>query len=275
MRVLYAGDSEVGGPANFLLGILNSLRAKVIHISPQKILSNRYFAKPFDAIILSDYPEHRVPETSQRRIMECVNGGAGLLMVGGWSSFSGPSGGWRGSIIEELLPVTCLEGDDRVNFSNGGLMIPKRKHPSIRFLNFKNPPSVAGLNKILPKKNSQVVLCAKAISVAHQSRSQSYSIAFEYGEYPLLVVDGDPEKRIAALATDLAPHWCGGILDWGKRRVLMNVTPDISVETGYLYHQFVSSLIKWLAPKPRVVKKTMPAKETVRTASEISVSLSK
>jgi len=71
----------------------------------------------------------------------------------------------------------------------------------------------------------------------------------------------NPEKglRTAALTTDLAPHWCGGWVDWGARRRALPVTAEFGVEVGDLYVRFVRQLIQWLlsgsplvsAPKSR------------------------
>ena len=47
--------------------------------------------------------------------------GAGLLMCGGYFSFQGIDGKarWRRTPIEDVLPVTCLPWDDRVEIPEG------------------------------------------------------------------------------------------------------------------------------------------------------------
>ena len=40
--------------------------------------------------------------------------------------------------------------------------------------------------------------------------------------------------RTAALATDVAPHWVGGLVDWGDQRITQKVTED-SIEVGNWY----------------------------------------
>ena len=232
MSFLYAGDSEVGGPANYLLGILRFLRAKVVHVPPAKKLKPRLFKKRFDAIILSDFSRKNAPADSQTAIAKQVETGTGLLMVGGWRSFSGPFGGWRGSLVEKLLPVNCLVSDDRLNFPGGALIDSKKKHRMFRSISFKNPPVICGLNQLRPKKKSRVILTARRI--------------VDGKEFPLLIVHSDPFKRTAALATDLAPHWCGGLVDWGSKRIKLRVDQKIQIEVGDRYVRFVSSLIRWL-----------------------------
>lgn len=233
MKVLYAGDSPIGGAANYLLGILRLLKADFCHLSPSETLSSSLLKDRYDAIILSDFPRKRIPAASERAVLEQVETGTGLLMVGGWASFSGPYGGWKGSLIEKMLPVTCLDRDDRVNFPSGAVITLKKRHPAVRSLVFKNPPVIVGLNEFRPKKDSLIVLTARKILTKPK-------------EYPLLVVDPDPARRVGALATDLAPHWSGGLMDWGARQVRIRVTRSISIEVGNLYVRLVSSLLRWL-----------------------------
>ena len=231
-RILYAGDSEVGGPANYLLGILKFLKARVTHVPPGKILHSVYLKKKFDAIILSDFSKAATPPATQKAIAEQVKKGTGLLMVGGWGSFSGPFGKWQGSLVEKLLPVRCLETDDRMNLPGGAWLIRKERHPAIDHLDFKNPPVICGLNRFRPRGRSRVLLTARSIA--------------DGKEFPLLVVSENHGMRTAALATDLAPHWAGGLVDWGRKRLRLPVKGKIQIEVGETYVRFVSSLVKWL-----------------------------
>lgn len=248
MRVLYAGDSPVGGPANYLLGILRFLGANFVHLPPSRVLSPTLLKKQFNAIILSDFSRDHAPAVSQKLIGRQVKEGTGLLMIGGWGSFSGPYGKWHGSLVEGLLPVSCLNRDDRLNLPGGAWMVEKKKHSMFRGISFKNPPVICGLNQFRPRKNSRVLLQAERI--------------VDGKKFPLLVIDLNPEKRIAALATDLAPHWCGGLVDWGRRRVELKVSSQFGVEVGNLYLEFVSSLIKWVSGRfPRLEYATIPPVE--------------
>jgi hypothetical protein len=63
------------------------------------------------------------------------------------------------------------------------------------------------------------------------------------------------------LTTDAAPHWCGGLLDWGTKHVTLPVPAKnrggsaascggkggITITVGNAYLEFFSSLILWLA----------------------------
>jgi uncharacterized membrane protein len=63
-------------------------------------------------------------------------------------------------------------------------------------------------------------------------------------ETPLLIVGQYGQGRTAALATDVAPHWIGGMVDWGDRRVVQNVAGE-SVEVGNWYAEFFRNLLAW------------------------------
>jgi len=39
--------------------------------------------------------------------------------------------------------------------------------------------------------------------------------------------------------TDLTPHWCGGLVDWGKNRKRLK-----SVEVGDMYGKFIRLLLE-------------------------------
>lgn len=247
MNLLYAGDSPVGGPADYVLAVLKHLRATVRHLPPSQTLHPRVVRRRFDAIILSDFPRARVPRAAEAAMARQVEDGAGLLMVGGWSSFAGPSGGWRGSRIESLLPVRCLGRDDRKHFPSGALTTPQTHHPMLRSLSFREPPVICGLNHVQPKARSTVVLAAAPLVTRWTQATGGAAVRVSPAIYPLLVVDSRPRRRAAALTTDLAPHWCGGLVDWGPRRFVLPVTRTIRVEVGNRYLQFVSSLVRWLA----------------------------
>lgn len=243
MEIFYAGDSQVGGPANYLLGVLKSMKARVKHVPPGRPLRVPDVKDKFKVFILSDFSRKDCPGKIQRKILEQVQEGSGLLMIGGWSSFSGIFGGWKGSVVEKNLPVSCSYEDDRLNIPGGALIVPKQNHEITRGLDFGNTPVIAGMNSVRVRQGSRVILSARRI--LSKKMGQNFKISLEERELPLLVVSR--EKRIAALTTDIAPHWCGGMVDWGKERVRLPVTPNIEVEVGNMYVKFLEALLKWLA----------------------------
>ena len=243
MNILYAGDSRVGGAANYLLAVLRSLRARVMHIPPSGRLPAN-FGRRYDAVILSDFPRRHAPQGAQAAIARHVAAGRGLLMVGGWASFSGPSGGWRGSVVERLLPVACQGRDDRVHLPGGAVVSAVRRHPALRGVAFSQPPVICGLNAVRPRSDSAVLLQAAPVRWRVSGGQGRITAHANGATYPLLVVSA--RARTAALATDLAPHWCGGLVDWGRRRRSLPVAGAIRVEVGDQYVRFIAALVRWL-----------------------------
>lgn len=87
----------------------------------------------YDVVILSDIGSNTLllhPDTFSRSIpmadrcallAEYVRQGGGLIMVGGYMSFSGIDGKarYRQTVLREVLPVTMVERDDRVECPQG------------------------------------------------------------------------------------------------------------------------------------------------------------
>ena len=242
-RILYAGDSPAGGPANYLLAILGTLPVSVTHIPPGvKLELKTLEKKEFDAFILSDYSRADLSHQAEKEIANSVRLlRAGLLMIGGWGSFSGPFGKWNGSLVERLLPVSCLTGDDRRNVCTGLLIEPVKRAFLIKDFSFENAPVICGLNEVRLKPRSKVVLRARVLT-----NRKGKPLAGRKS-YPLLVTSETEGFRTAALMTDLAPHWCGGWVDWGKKRVTLPVKRGITVEVGAEYVRFAALLLRWIA----------------------------
>ena len=246
MRILFVGEDPTPGSGTYLLAILKALRATTVHVPSGVRLQERLLARHFETMLFSDYQRAHLSRQVERVIAEQVADGAGLLMVGGWSSFSGPFGRWRGSRIEELLPVRCRNRDDRMNFPGGAFLLRAGAHPIVAGLDFSRPPVVCGLNDIQPKPRSRTLLSARRIRWQRHGR-----LSLEPKAYPLLVINAEPDMRAAALATDAAPHWCGGLVDWGSKRMTLKVTVQARVEVGDQYVRFISQLIRWLARQER------------------------
>ncbi len=67
--------------------------------------------------------------------------------------------------------------------------------------------------------------------------------------HPLLVIGDDAAVRTAAVATDVAPHWVGGFVDWGDGRVRAKAPGAEAIEVGDLYARFWQRLISWLSQR--------------------------
>ena len=111
----------------------------------------------------------------------------------------------------------------------------KSRHEIFRGIPLTPSPIVVGYNEVRAKNRADVLLNLR--------ESESGRVN------PLLVVGTFGSGRTAAWTTDVAPHWCGGLVDWGKKRVKIRVRNGIEIEVGDLYVKFFSQLMKWLAKK--------------------------
>ena len=129
-------------------------------------------------------------------IREFVARGGGLLMVGGYMSFSGIEGKARYGLspLADVLPVEVGPGDDRVERPEGVAPVCSADHFVSVGLEGSWPP-LLGWNRV-------------------RTRSKGCVLAF-CDDDPLLVVGAFGAGRVAAFASDLAPHWAPpGFLGW-------------------------------------------------------------
>jgi uncharacterized membrane protein len=137
--------------------------------------------------------------------------GGGLLMVGGYMSFSGvdAKARWGRSALAEALPVRVLDRDDRVELPAGALPQTSAPHPVTAGLDTEWP-ALLGLNEVVVRETArQLATCAG---------------------HPLVVVDDFGEGRTAAFTSDIAPHWAPpGFVEW------------------HGYGRLFDRLVRWLA----------------------------
>jgi uncharacterized membrane protein len=121
-----------------------------------------------------------------------VERGGGLLMLGGWLSFSGhmEKGGWRRCSYADALPVECLPGEDLVESSEGfGVRVAAPAHPITRGLAWKTWRPILGYNEVRVKPEARVLVEVK-----------------ETG-HPLVVVSTLGKGRQFLYLSDPVPHW--------------------------------------------------------------------
>ncbi len=241
--VLYLGDTSLQTAAAYLGGLI-CLRGWSFDYVPSDVSATPdLFASPRSLFILSDYPAARLDPDLQHRLIEQVRGGAGLLMLGGWESFHGCGGDWDKSLLAEALPVEIGGEDDRVNCDQPALLRPRTEHPVLAGLPWQTrPPAIGGLNRFRPRSDATVLLEAQHFSV----RADSGGFRFEPGGTDtVLVVGRHGQGRTGALATDVAPHWVGGLVDWGTGRVSARAPGAEAVEVGDAYARFFQQLLAW------------------------------
>lgn len=189
----------------FIQAALEKTGAEFCHI-PSHLVEKKFPTtleelQKYDVVMFSDVGANtmNLPMNVFQRLVPSVNklelvkdyvlrGGA-FVMIGGYLTFQGiqARGAYKRTAMEEILPVTLLEGDDRVERCEGitpRVVMPE--HPVMAGLP-ETWPQVLGYNRLIPKERSQILA--------------------RVGEDPLVVLGQYGKGRVCAYATDCAPHW--------------------------------------------------------------------
>lgn len=239
-RVAYLGDTSLPGAASYLAGILTHAGRPFVYVPSDRPPPDEVFADGIGLYVLSDYPSARLDAGHWRRLTARLDAGAGLLMLGGWESFHGLGGDWDRTPLAPYLPVEMLAVDDRRNWPCAILIREAAAHPVLAGLSFAQPPSIGGYNEFRPRPGATVVLEGERVLATRSGDGFAFA---SHGRLPLLVTSTSGPRR-ACLATDVAPHWVGSLVDWGDRRVTVSMGSD-SIEVGSGYLRFFSNLIAW------------------------------
>ena len=243
-RILYLGDTALDQQASYLAGILTHFGFDFDYIASDTKYSDSHHAGDYKLMIISDYPSCNFTEDQMHAIASKVKAGMSLLMIGGWESFIGLEGDYGHTPIEDLLPVTMKASDDRMNFSSPCMVMAEQSHEIIDALPFDSDvPAIGGMNSFTPKAGADVLLSAVQFKAAIKNGEMTFT---ESGKHPLLVIHEDDSSRVAAFASDVAPHWVGPLVDWGDSRIKAQAKGADSVEVGSWYGQFFANLINWL-----------------------------
>ncbi len=137
---------------------------------------------------------HGQPMPNRLKLLrDFVREGGGLVMVGGYLSFQGIDGRarWRRTPVEEVLPVTCLSYDDRLEVPEGfRAEITAPEHPVLAGLD-SEWPALLGANEVVAKPDAQVL--------ARLPEAE--------GGHPLLAIGNCGRGRSVAWMSDIGPHW--------------------------------------------------------------------
>lgn len=241
--ICYLGDDAIGQAASYLAGVMAHFGLPFDHVPSTSAPPADFRDQPYGLYVVSDYPAARWQPGDLDYIAARVAAGAGLLMLGGWESFFGQNGEYHRTPLAEVLPVVMAESDDRRNSAQPCLVRQVAQHPILADLPWQRPPSIGGYNALAVKAGAQVLLSA----VRFEASWHGAECRFVPGETaPLLVVGQHGQGRTAALATDAAPHWVGGLVDWGDRRVTQAIGAG-AIEVGNWYAQFFRNLLVWTA----------------------------
>jgi len=161
----------------------------------------------YDVIILSDIGSNTLLLPPQvwlhsktvpnrlKLIKQWVEKGGSLLMVGGYFSFQGIDGKarWRRTAVEDVLPVTCLPYDDRVEMPEGAKpLLLQPDHPTVAGLD-GDWPLLLGVNEVEVRQREDVEIIAR--------------LPDDQGGHPLLVTGHFGTGRSAVWTSDIGPHW--------------------------------------------------------------------
>ena len=237
-RILLLGESA--GSARYLTGAFDHGRHQLQHVEARDRLDAP--PAPFDVLVISDYPSSRLGAAAAQAIVAAVEGGAGLIMIGGWTSFTGSGGDWGISPLARLLPVICAAGDDRHNVASGlWLEAAAPEHPLLHGLDFAAPPVVCGYNAVTLAPHAILVARGRLVVFEQIAGGEVAPVAGE--SVPLLAAGAAGVGRAVAYMSDLVPHWCGGIVDWGTQRLRLSS----GAEVGDGYVAFLLNLVHWAA----------------------------
>jgi uncharacterized membrane protein len=245
LKVLYLGDTTLQTAASYLAGVLSHHGIAFDYVASDVSFPASLLTNDCDALIISDYMASKFPQDDFANIVARVRGGMGLLMIGGWESFSGLGGDYHDTPLADILPVVMKGSDDRVNSFAPCMIRPDGDHPITGGLPFaEQAAAINGYNQWRAKEDAATILSV-----------QRYSAAFTGGDFkltpqsldPLLVADHADEGRVACYAGDVAPHWAGGFVDWGDRRCALQAEGAEEIEVGNWYVEFFGNLVKWVA----------------------------
>lgn len=161
----------------------------------------------YDSIVISDigsnsfllqnktFYDGEVLPDSLDLIRQYVENGGGLLMIGGYLSFMGIEGkaNYKNTILADVLPITMLDRDDRVETPEG--VHPKTVADHQITKGLKTWPTFLGYNRFIAKKDADTLVTV--------------------GDDPFLVIGEYKKGSTAAFASDCAPHWgTNAFMDW-------------------------------------------------------------
>jgi uncharacterized membrane protein len=144
-----------------------------------------------NSFLLSDETFLRSERTPNKlaELASWVRAGGGLVMVGGYLSFSGIDGRARYGMspLAPVLPVTMSPYDDRMEVPEGVVpVVEDAAHPTVADTDGEWPV-VLGYNRVVAKPDARVVVSC--------------------GGDPLIAVAEVRAGRAVAFTSDLAPHW--------------------------------------------------------------------
>jgi uncharacterized membrane protein len=170
------------------------------HLVPSAFPNTIEGLAAYDVVILSDvgadtfllHPETLTKSIRRPNVLKVlgdyVSQGGGLLMVGGFMSFSGFGGNacYHNTALADVLPVKMLGYDDRIECPEGINPGVSADHAVLDGVD-GGWPHFLGYQRLIAKSGAEVLLKA--------------------GEDPFLTLGTHGSGRVAAFASDCSPHW--------------------------------------------------------------------
>ena len=254
----YLGDDDATRAAAYLCGVMTKYGIPFDRVDGGTRPNDDFMTKDYALYIISDYSAGLFAPEQIERIATQVRNGAGLLMLGGWESYFGRLGEYHTSVLADVLPVEMADRDDRRNDSSPVHLRPTvADHPILAGLPWSTAPGVGGFNEFRAKPTATVLLEGVRTRTTWTRPVAEFAAPLDSSEvkiellakYPFLVVDSVGSGRVAAFASDVAPHWIGGMVDWGTPRVFQELPTTLGdglfVEIGCYYAQFFAQLVRW------------------------------
>ncbi len=210
-KLLYLGDTSLREAACYLAGVMSHFGIHFDYLASDVPFSSAMLKHDYSAFVISDYPARNFSTDQLDLIVGRVRAGAGLLMIGGWESFTGFGGDYQKTVLCDALPVLMQNEDDRVNCAQPCLVEIACDHVILKGLPFDDAaPGIGGFNRIKAKPGAVEVLSSRRYRVRRKDRNFQFEAA--PSPDPLLVTGTLGEGRTAAFASDAAPHWVGGLV---------------------------------------------------------------
>lgn len=243
--ILYCGDTALREAGSYLAGVMAHFSIPFDYLASNQRFDDEFLSSAYRGTILSDYPATNFTRDQLVKLTEKVHQGMGFLMIGGWASFTGANREYTETVLRELLPVNMQECDDRVNSWQPCLIEKKKDHAILDALPFDGfSPTVGGFNRFQAKSGAETILTVRQIGVSRREDQLVFSPSFDSD--PLLVIGNFGLGRVCAFASDVAPHWVGGLVDWGDSRISVRAEGANQREVGNWYAAFFEGLIRWV-----------------------------
>jgi len=139
------------------------------------------------------------PDRARLTVEAVEKKGKGLLLLGGWYSFTGElgKGGWGRTLLNEVLPVGCLEHEDLVESTEG--YFPEFTEEGEKLfgaIDFRDIPPILGYNETREIPEGRVLARIRETND------------------PLVVLREKGNGKVLAYTSDPAPHWGCNFVFW-------------------------------------------------------------